>query len=125
MEFTHIDDKGNVRMVDVSEKEVTHRTATAVGRIRMSEACFRAVEEGRVKKGDVLTAAQVAGIMGLKRTADLIPLCHTLAITKAEVTFRLLPEEWAVEACCTVCCDGKTGVEMEALTGCATALLTI
>jgi len=125
MEFTHMDEAGNARMVDVSGKEVTHRVAVAVGKIRMSEACFHAVENGAVKKGDVLAVAQVAGIQGAKRTAELIPLCHILMLTKVSVTFRLLPEEFAVEATCTVACEGKTGVEMEALTGCSVALLTV
>ena len=83
--FTHVDAAGNARMVDVGEKAVTHRTAVAVGRVTMSPECFAAVAEGRAKKGDVLGVAQVAGIMATKRTSDLIPLCHTLLLTKSAV----------------------------------------
>ena len=84
--FTHVDAAGNARMVDVGEKAVTHRTAVAVGRVTMSPECFAAVAEGRAKKGDVLGVAQVAGIMATKRTSDLIPLCHTLLLTKSAPT---------------------------------------
>ena len=91
--FTHVDAAGNARMVDVGEKAVTHRTAVAVGRVTMSPECFAAVAEGRAKKGDVLGVAQVAGIMATKRTSDLIPLCHTLLLTKSAVEFTLHPEE--------------------------------
>lgn len=112
-------------MVDVSGKNITSRTATAVGKIYMSAECFALVQSGAMKKGDVLGVAQVAGIMGTKRTAELIPLCHILNLTKSAVTFRLIPEESAIEASCTVSCDGKTGVEMEALTGVSVALLTV
>lgn len=125
MGLTHIDANGNAVMVDVSGKTPTHRTAVAVGRISMSEACFAAVRDGTAKKGDVLAVAQVAGILAAKRTADLIPLCHVLNLTKSAVVFRLLPESSQVEAVCTVSCEGKTGVEMEALTGVSVALLTI
>ncbi len=125
MGFTHMDEQGNARMVDVSGKAVTRRTAVAVGRICMSRECFEAVERGCVKKGDVLTVAQVAGIMATKWVPDLIPLCHRLNLTKSEAVFRLIPDERAVECTCTACCDGPTGVEMEALTGCGVALLTV
>ena len=123
--FTHIDENGNAVMVDVSEKAETHRCATATGRIRMSEECFNAVTNGAVKKGDVLAVAQVAGIMGAKRTSELIPLCHILNLTKCGAEFLLHPESLEVEVNCTVKCDGRTGVEMEALTGASVALLTI
>ena len=123
--FTHVDAAGNARMVDVGEKAVTHRTAVAVGRVTMSPECFAAVAEGRAKKGDVLGVAQVAGIMATKRTSELIPLCHPLPLTKVQIEFELLPERRAVEARCTVKTSGVTGVEMEALTGVSTALLTI
>ena len=125
MEFTHIDPSGNARMVDVSEKAVTSRRAVAAGRIEMSAECFALVAAGRMKKGDVLAVAQVAGIMAAKRTSDIIPLCHPLPITKIDLTFDLLEETNEIEARCTVCCDGKTGVEMEALTGVSAALLTV
>lgn len=123
--FTHIDPAGNARMVDVSAKEVTHRTAVAEGIITMSPECFSMVSEGRAKKGDVLGVAQVAGIMAAKRTSELIPLCHLLGLTKSGVEFTLLPERNAIQVRCTVSCDGKTGVEMEALTGVSVALLTV
>mgnify|MGYP001164419478 CR=1 FL=1 len=123
--FTHVDAAGNARMVDVGEKAVTHRTAVAVGRVTMSPECFAAVAEGRAKKGDVLGVARIAGIMATKRTSELIPLCHPLPLTKVQIEFDLLPERRAVEARCTVKTSGVTGVEMEALTGVSTALLTI
>ena len=123
-QFTHIDAQGNARMVDVSGKAPTSRTAVAVGRIAMSEACFAAVRDRTAKKGDVLGVAQVAGIMATKRTAELIPLCHLLNLTKSQVEFTLHPESLEIEAVCTVRCEGKTGVEMEALTGVSLALLT-
>jgi cyclic pyranopterin phosphate synthase len=125
MEFTHFDGQGNARMVDVSGKNITARTAVAEGIIRVSEEVFRAVTEKTVKKGDVLTVAQVAGIMGCKRTAELIPMCHLLNLNNATLTFELLPESREIKAICTVKTEGKTGVEMEALTGVSTALLTI
>ena len=123
--LTHIDRDGNAVMVDVGEKQVTHRTASACGRIFMNDAAFAAVRDGTAKKGDVLGVAQIAGIMAAKRTPDLIPLCHRLNLTKCTVTFELIPETQEIEAVCTAACDGKTGAEMEALTGCSTALLTI
>lgn len=124
-QFTHVDSAGNARMVDVGGKAETCRTAVAAGRIAMSPQCFAMVAQGRAKKGDVLGVAQVAGIMATKRTADLIPLCHTLRLTRSAVEFTLLPEDHAVEAVCTVSCQGQTGVEMEALTGVSVALLTV
>lgn len=123
--LTHIDQAGNAVMVDVGEKQVTHRTAIARGEIHMNAEEFAAVQQGTAKKGDVLGVAQIAGIMAAKKTADLIPLCHRLNLTNCKVTFSLLPEQNAIEAQCLVACDGKTGVEMEALTGCNLALLTI
>ena len=123
--FTHIDANGNAVMVDVSNKTITSRQATARGSIRMSAECFQAVRDGVMKKGDVLGVAQVAGIMGSKKTSELIPLCHILNLTKAGVEFEFHEETHEIEACCTVKCDGKTGVEMEALTGVSVALLTI
>ena len=123
--LTHIDENGNAVMVDVGAKAVTHREAVAVGRITMSGECFAMVAEGRAKKGDVLGVAQVAGIMAAKRTFESIPLCHPLLLTKCRVEFTMLREEHAIEARCTTQCDGRTGVEMEALNGVTTALLTI
>ena len=123
MEFNHFDDNGNAIMVDVSEKKDTDRIALARGRIYMYEETIRAVKGGSVKKGDVLGVARVAGIMAAKKTPDLIPLCHVLCLTKAAVDFKV--EDTYVEAECTVRTTGKTGVEMEALTGVSVALLTI
>ena len=125
MEFTHFDDNGNAYMVDVSGKEVTHRVAVAEGTITVSREVMDAIEGRKVKKGDVLTVAQVAGIMGTKRTSELIPMCHPLALTNAAVTFEVDSEACEIKAICRAVTDGKTGVEMEALTGVTTALLTI
>ena len=123
--LTHFDAAGNAVMVDVSEKPVTARQAVARGIITMNAEAFTAVERGTVKKGDVLGVARIAGIMATKRTSELIPLCHPLPLTKVSVDFTLLPERQAVEAVCTVKTTGVTGVEMKALTGVSTALLTI
>ena len=125
MPLTHFDHQGNAIMVDVSAKSETAREATAAGHITVSPDCFAAIRDGSAKKGDVLGVARVAGIMAAKRTSDLIPLCHPLAITKAAVEFVLDEGRSRVEALCTVACTGQTGVEMEALTGATVALLTI
>ncbi|MDO5491837.1 MAG: cyclic pyranopterin monophosphate synthase MoaC [Bacillota bacterium] len=125
MEFNHFDSKGNARMVDVSEKDITRRAAVAEGTVEVSREVMDAITGGRVKKGDVLTVAQMAGIAGTKKTADLIPMCHPLALTNVEVTFEVDREAGEIKAVCRVQVDGKTGVEMEALTGVAAALLTI
>ena len=123
--FTHFDEQGNARMVDVSGKEVTSRTAIAKGSILVSRKIMEAVSQKQVPKGDVLGIARTTGIMGVKQTPHLIPLCHTLLLDKCSVDFKLLPEENRITAYCTVQCQGKPGVEMEALTGVTTALLTI
>ena len=125
MEFTHFDDKGNAYMVDVSGKDVTHRVAVAEGTIAVSREVMDAVLGHKIKKGDVMTVAQVAGIMGTKRTSDLIPMCHPLSLTNAAVTFEVDEEACEIKAICRAVTEGKTGVEMEALTGVSTALLTI
>ncbi len=124
-EFTHFDDKGNAYMVDVSGKDVTRRTAVATGRISVSPEVMDAVLGHKIKKGDVFTVAQVAGIMGTKRTSDLIPMCHPLSLTNASVTFETDEEAGEIRAFCTAVTEGKTGVEMEALTGVSVALLAI
>ncbi len=124
-ELTHFDQGGNAIMVDVSEKESTTRTAIAKGTIRVSKEVFSAIKSGTVKKGDVLGVARIAGIMGAKRTSELIPMCHILALEKCSVDFELKEELLEVEATCLVKTTGKTGVEMEALTGVNIALLTI
>jgi len=123
--LNHFDHEGNAVMVDVSGKEITLRIATAGGKIRMSPSAFTAVSDGRAAKGDVLGVARVAGIMALKRTAELIPLCHPVMTEKAVIDFELLPDESAIKATCIVQTAGKTGVEMEALAGVSVALLTI
>ncbi len=123
--LTHFDTTGNAIMVDVSEKPVTAREATAHGVITMNAEAFAAVREGTAKKGDVLGVARIAAIMAAKRTSELIPLCHPLPLSKVAVEFALDEARQAVEAFCTVKTTGVTGVEMEALTGVSTALLTI
>jgi cyclic pyranopterin phosphate synthase len=125
MDFTHFDDKGNAWMVDVSEKEDTRREAVAAGSIFMSEECFRKVKKGSMSKGDVLGVARVAGIMGAKKCSDLIPLCHVLNLTKLAIDFELHEENSEIRAFCTAHTTGKTGVEMEALTGVSVALLAV
>ena len=125
MEFTHFDNKGNAVMVDVSDKDITHRVAVAEGIIAVSREVMDAIQGHKVKKGDVLTVAQVAGICGTKRTSELIPMCHPLALTNAAVTFEIDETACQIKAVCRAVTDGKTGVEMEALTGVSTALLTI
>ena len=117
--FNHFDENGNAVMVDVSGKNVTYRTAVATGEIHVGEAIMEAVKEGSVKKGDVLGVARVAGIMGVKRTSELIP------IQKCSVDYELDETNGIIRAFCTVKTEGKTGVEMEALTGVQVTLLTI
>ena len=123
-EFTHFDEKGNAYMVDVSEKEITRRSASAQGTISVSRDVMGAVLGKKIKKGDVFTVAQTAGIMGTKHTADLVPMCHPLSLTNAKVSFSIDEEACTITAVCTAVTDGKTGVEMEALTGVSVALLT-
>ena len=124
-DFTHINDKGQVNMVDVTAKEETIRYAKASGRIRVNRQVLDAVKDGSAAKGDVLGTARIAGIMAAKRTPELIPLCHTLLLTKVSVDFEVLEE--TEEICCTseVRLRGKTGAEMEALTAVSVALLTV
>lgn len=125
MEFTHFEKNGNAIMVDVSEKKETVREAVACGTIHMSKECFQKVMGGSMGKGDVLGTARIAGIMGAKRTAELIPLCHILNLSSVKVEFEPKEENASLTAFCTVKTVGKTGVEMEALTGVQIALLTI
>ncbi len=124
-ELTHFDTKGNAVMVDVSQKDNTERTAVAKGRIAVNDEVFAKIKNGTMAKGDVLGIARTAGIMAAKRTWEWIPLCHLIALTKCSVDFSLLDESHEIEAICTVKTVGKTGVEMEALTGVQVALLTI
>ena len=125
MEFTHFDQNGAAWMVDVGGKADTEREAVAEGSIFMSRECFDKVREGSMKKGDVLGVARVAGIMGAKKTSELIPLCHILNLTKLAIDFEMVPEKCEIRARCTAKTTGKTGVEMEALTGVSVALLTV
>ena len=123
--LNHFDQKGNAVMVDVSGKIPTSRTAIAKGKIRVCQEVMDAVKQGTVKKGDVLGVARIAGIMGAKKTSDLIPLCHILNLTGVEIEFEMDAVHHCITAYCKVKTTGKTGVEMEALTGVQVALLTI
>ena len=125
MGLTHFDENGKALMVDVTDKKETVREATAEGRIFVNKEVFQAIRAGTAAKGDVLGVAATAGIIGAKRTSELIPMCHILPITNCRVNFKMEPEECAVLCTCTVKVTGKTGVEMEALTGVSVALLTI
>ena len=125
MGLTHFDDNGKAVMVDVTEKKDTVREATAEGRIFVNREVFRTIREGTAAKGDVLGVAATAGIMGAKRTSELIPMCHILPITNCRINFEMDQEECSVICTCTVKVTGKTGVEMEALTGVSVALLTV
>ena len=123
MEFTHFNEHGKAKMVDVSEKNETKRTATAKGSISMKVGTIEIIKQGKIKKGDVLSVAQVGGITGAKKTWDLIPMCHNIFLTGADIKFNILETEIEIEA--TVSTVGKTGVEMEALTAVSMAALTI
>ena len=123
--LTHLDETGAAHMVDVSDKAVTSRVATAAGSVWMAPETLRVITEGEAKKGDVLAVARIAGIMAAKRTHDLIPLCHQLPITKVEVTFTPVTAEARLDVSATVRVDARTGVEMEALTAVSVACLTV
>lgn len=125
MTLTHFDDQGQAHMVDVSDKAVTSRVAVAAGHISMAPQTFEIISQGRAKKGDVLGVARLAGIMGAKKTPDLIPLCHPLPVTKVAVELSLDPDLPGVRITATVKTTGQTGVEMEALTAVSTAALTV
>ncbi len=124
-EFTHFDAQGNAVMVDVSDKDVTERVATAKGSVLVSPETMRLILEGGLKKGDVLSVARLAGIMGAKRTPDLIPLCHPLALTSVKVELTTDPARNAIDIAATCKLKGRTGVEMEALTAVSVAALTV
>ncbi|MHB9032550.1 MAG: cyclic pyranopterin monophosphate synthase MoaC [Anaerolineae bacterium] len=125
MELSHLDDKGNARMVDVSGKEATVREAVAAGEVHMQPVTLALIQSGGLPKGDVIAAARIAGIMAAKRTPDLIPLCHPLQISSVAVDFGFDPDHSMVKISATVRCIGVTGVEMEALTAVSVAALTI
>ena len=124
-DFTHFNEQGRAKMVDVGEKPVSVRTAVAAGRVLVNPETFALIRSGGMKKGDVLTVAQVAGVMGAKRTPELIPMCHPILIDSIDLDLRLDEEHCAVEIRATVSCAGRTGVEMEALTAVSTAALTV
>jgi cyclic pyranopterin phosphate synthase len=123
--LTHLDEHGYATMVDVSAKAVTTRTAVAQGEVAMQPSTLAAIRDGNVPKGDVLAAARIAGIMAAKRTPELIPLCHTLLLSKVGVEFEINERRSCVIVTASVRCNGQTGVEMEALTAVSVAALTI
>ena len=124
-DFTHFNDEGRAKMVNVGEKGITHRTARAQGRVFVNAQTFDLIRTGGMKKGDVLTVAQIAGVMGAKRTPDIIPMCHPILMDGINLELSLDGERHSVEIKATVSCDGRTGVEMEALTAVSTAALTV
>ena len=124
-DFTHFNDQGRAKMVDVGEKPVTRRTAVAAGRVLVNDHTFDLIKSGGMKKGDVLTVAQIAGVMGAKRTPDIIPMCHPILMDGINLELSLDEERKSVEIRATVSCGGRTGVEMEALTAVSTAALTV
>ena len=125
MELTHFNDQGRARMVDVTDKAVTRRTAVAQGEVHMSRETLEKIKAGTIQKGDVLAVAQVAGILAAKRTWELIPMCHPLPLTGIDIRFALLEDPCTVEITAAVTCAGVTGVEMEALTAVSAAALTV
>ena len=124
-DFTHFNDEGRARMVDVGDKPESRRIAAAAGRVLVNRETFDLIRSGGVKKGDVLTVAQVAGIMGAKRTPELIPMCHPVVLDGVDLSLSLDEERLSVEIRAELRCDGRTGVEMEALTAVSTAALTV
>lgn len=124
-DFTHFNEQGRAKMVNVGEKPVSQRIAVAAGRVLVNENTFSLIKSGGMKKGDVLTVAQIAGVMGAKRTPDLIPMCHPVLMNGIDLDLHLDESRLSVEITATVKCDGRTGVEMEALTAVSTAALTV
>ena len=124
-DFTHFNEQGRAKMVDVGEKNISRRTAVAAARVLVNDQTFSLIRSGGMKKGDVLTVAQIAGVMGAKRTPDLIPMCHPILIGGIDLDLSLDESRKSVEIRATVRCDGRTGVEMEALTAVSTAALTV
>ena len=124
-DITHFNDQGRAKMVDVGEKPISQRTAVAAGRVLVNEHTFALIQSGGMKKGDVLTVAQIAGVMGAKRTPDIIPMCHPILMDGINLELHLDETRRSVEIQATVSCDGRTGVEMEALTAVSTAALTV
>ena len=124
-DFTHFNEQGRAKMVDVGEKPVSERKAVAAASVFVNEQTFGLIKSGGMKKGDVLTVAQVAGIMGAKRVPDIIPMCHPVIMNGIDLSLTLNEEKLCVDITATVSCDGKTGVEMEALTAVSVAALTV
>ena len=124
-DFTHFNENGRARMVDVSEKAETARVAVAFGRVLVNAETFALIRSGGLKKGDVLTTAQIGGIMGAKRTSEIIPMCHNVPLSGVDIDFRMNEADLAVEITATAKCAGQTGVEMEALTAVSVAALTV
>ena len=124
-DFTHFNENGRARMVDVTDKSETQRTAIAAGRVLVNRETFNLIKTGGMKKGDVLTTAQIGGIMGAKRTSDIIPMCHPIFISGIDIDFEMDEEACAVNITATARCTGVTGVEMEALTAVSVAALTV
>ena len=124
-DFTHFNEEGRAKMVDVGEKPETRRTAVAAARVLVNRKTFELIRTGGMKKGDVLTVAQVAGVMGAKRTPDIIPMCHPIMIDGIDLSLHLDETRCSVEIEASVSCAGRTGVEMEALTAASTAALTV
>jgi cyclic pyranopterin phosphate synthase len=125
LHLTHLDDQGNAKMVDVGDKDVTSREAVATGHVAVEPETLRLIKEGLMKKGDVLTIAQLAGIMGAKKTSELIPLCHPLPLDRVDVDLELDEAESRIEITATAKTTARTGVEMEALTAVSVAALTL
>lgn len=124
-DFTHFNDQGRAKMVNVGEKPESQRIAVAAGRVLVNNETFALIQSGGMKKGDVLTVAQVAGVMGAKRTPDVIPMCHPIQINGIDLNLSLDEKRQSVEITASVSCNGKTGVEMEALTAVSMAALTV
>ena len=124
-DFTHFNEQGRAKMVDVGEKNISRRVAVAAGRVLVNADTFALIQSGGMKKGDVLTVAQIAGVMGAKRTPDLIPMCHPILMDGIDLQLHLDAQRLSVEIEAKVSCDGRTGVEMEALTAVSTAALTV
>ena len=124
-DFSHFNESGRARMVDVSEKSDTVRTAVAAGRVKVNAETFHLIKTGGMKKGDVLGTAQIAGIMGAKKTPDIIPMCHPIMISGVDIEFELNEKDLCVDITATAKCTGATGIEMEALTAVSVAALTV
>ena len=124
-DFTHFNEQGFAKMVDVSEKDITDRVAVATAKVYVNSETYALIKNGGMKKGDVLTTAQIAGIMGAKKTSDIIPMCHNIPLTGVDIEYELDDSQCTIKILATAKCNGKTGVEMESLTAASIAALTI